>query len=490
MNRQQMKTKQEQQLSPQQLLLMRLLAVPAAALEQTIKEEIENNPLLEDEQCPTEEESFSSSSDGDDPDDELDFEEREINPFEESNFEDDDDYRYREQGEHDKNNETHELIASAETSFSDTLLEQFNLKPLTETERLIGHELIGSIDDSGYLSRDIGLITNDLAFTQNIDTTPQEVERVLRIIQTLDPAGVGARNLQECLQLQLERCEDDDIETVIAKRIVKRYFDDFSEKRYNKIQEALELTDEELESAIQRIKRLDPKPGSNYEESSATLGHFIMPDFIVSHDENGLSFSMNDNQMPKLKLSRHYGDLLHQMERLPNPTRGDKETIQFIRSKTESALDFIEMLNERHHTLEHTMEAILKRQKAYFISGNEEDLRPMKLQDIADDTGLALATISRVVTQKYVSTEFGTFLLKTLFSKGIANDEGEDLSTKAAKKLLSEIVEQEDKRSPLSDEAILKLLTEKGYPIARRTVAKYREQLGIPTSSKRKEHKR
>lgn len=488
MNRQQMKTKQEQQLSPQQLLLMRLLAVPVAALEQTIKEEIESNPLLEDEQCPTDEESYSSPTD--EGDDEPDFEEREIDPFEESNFEDDDDYRYREHEERDKNSETRELLTSAETSFTDMLLGQFNLKVLTDTERLIGHELIGSIDESGYLSRDLGLIANDLAFTQNIDTTPQEVEKVLRIIQTLDPAGVGARNLQECLQLQLERCEDDDLETVIAKRIVGRYFDDFSGRRYKQIQEALELTDDELEGAIQRIRRLDPKPGSNFEESNATLGHFIMPDFIVSHDENGLSFTMNDNQMPRLQLSRHYGDLLHQMERLPHPSKGDKETIQFIRSKTESALEFIGMLNERHHTLERTMEAILKRQEAYFISGNEEDLRPMKLQDIADDTGMALTTISRVVTQKYVSTEFGTFLLKTLFSKGLATDEGEDVSTKAAKKLLAEIVGQEDKGNPLSDEAILKILSEKGYTIARRTVAKYREQLGIPTSSKRKEHKR
>src|SRR5574344_224384 len=487
------KMKMQQKLTPQQLLLMRLLQVPTTVLEQTIKQEIERNPLLEDEHY-NEDSSTERIDDGSDrsdnnsTSDEEDFESREIDPFEESNYnyDEDDDYSYREHQEKDHNVENHELPISSEASFTEHLMEQFNMKDLSNEELLIGNEIIGSIDDAGYLTRDTSLIANDLAFKQGLDATEEDVLKVLRIVQTLDPVGVGARSLQECLAIQLHNASDNTTETQLAVKIIDNYFEEFSKRHFDRILTRLNISQEQLTSAIDRIKRPNPKPGSSFAETSGET-HYIIPDFIVTRDEDNLSFTLNDHNLPELHRSQYYTDMLQQMSRIATPTKGDRETMQFIKGKAESARWFIEMLNQRRTTLQKTMMAILTYQHQYFLTGLSTDLRPMKLKNIAEAAGYDISTISRVVNQKYVQTEFGTFLLKELFTKSFTTDEGESVSTDAIKHYLQEAVDNEDKRSPLTDQALMELLNEKGYPLARRTVAKYRESLGILVGRLRKE---
>ena len=496
MNSQRQKLKMNLKMTPQQLMLLKMLQVPAAMMEQTIKQEVEKNPLLEDEHCGDE---SAPAEDNEEPlptadaeEEDIDFDDREIDPFAEADYgqDDEDDYRYREYQEHDRNVEEREVPITSDVSFLEHLQKQFNLKRLTHEESIIGNELIGSIDDAGYLGRDVGLVANDLAFKQNLDVSPKEVERVLKMVQTLDPAGVGARNLQECLSLQLHRANDDDPATLTATQIVDRCFNAFSKRHYDSILSRLNITDDQLHDAIERIKRLNPKPGSAYTEGGDETVAYVIPDFIVSRDENGLSFTLNDDHMPQLHVSRYYSDMLRQLSAVKNPSRSDRETIQFIRSKAESAQWFIDVLDQRRQTLQNTMGAILEYQQPYFTTGNTTDLRPMKLQDIASATNYDISTISRVVNQKYVQTAFGTFLLKDLFSKALTTDEGDSVSTDAIKHYLQEAVDNEDKRHPLTDEMLTKLLNEKGYPVARRTVAKYREMLGIPVGRMRKELRR
>lgn len=487
------KMKLHLKLTPQQLLLMRLLQVPAAVLEQTIKQEIERNPLLEDEHVANEEdEPFEDEADNEDDNGDTDFDEREIDPFEETDEDyDNDDYRYRERLEHDKNTEDRETPISSEISFAEYLIKQLNLKKITDREALIGYEIIGSIDDTGYLSRSTILLANDMAFKQGIDTTPEEVEAVLHIVQTLDPVGVGARNLQECLSLQLHRMDGRDECVRLATIIVDNHFESFAKRHYPVIMNRMGIDSDQLDKAIDCIKRLNPKPGSAYSGGDSRDVHYIIPDFVVTNDENfGLSFTINDNNLPELHVSRHYTDLLQQLMGSSNPSKGDRDTIRFIKEKAENARCFIEMLNQRHVTLHKIMDCILGCQQQFFTTGNTTDLRPMKLKDISDKTGFDISTISRVVNQKYVQTEFGTFLLKELFTKGLTTNEGESVSTDAIKHYLQEAVNNEDKQHPLTDDALTKLLNDKGYPLARRTVAKYRETMGIPVGRLRKELKK
>ncbi|MBO4599963.1 MAG: RNA polymerase factor sigma-54 [Bacteroidales bacterium] len=460
--------KLQQKLSPQQILLMQLVQLPVTALEQRIKEEIEKNPVLEDSPTPAESTEPLPDSDleEDDRDDLISMDT------------DDDDYSYRERLERDKNIDSAEAVLVSEASFFDVLLGQLELKDLNERQRAIAQEIVGSLDDAGYISRSTDLIANDLAFTQGLEVSPQEVLEVLAIVQQLDPPGIGARNLQECLSLQLHRAERQDDATRWATRVIDGCFDLFVNHNYNRVMEALQLDEQQLNAAIERIRRLNPKPGAGQSEGSHA--HYIVPDFIVTRHDEDLQLMLNDSHLPQLQLNDYYQEMLQQLSALSQPTRGEKETVEFLRAKTDSANLLADTLRMRHVTMLKVMQAILRRQRRFFLTGNSADLNPLLQRDIAEDTGYDLSTISRVVNSKYVQTEFGTFLLKECFSHSIVNDEGEEVATETIRQLLRDTVEAEDKRNPLSDEALAKILNEKGYPVARRTVAKYRDMLGIP----------
>ena len=461
--------KLQQKLSPQQILLMQLVQMPVTALEQRIKEEIEKNPLLED--TPPDHETLESlpDTDHDDDDDRDDLISIDT---------DDDDYSYRERVERDKNADSMETVLVSEVSFFDALLGQLELKNLTDRQRAIAQEIIGSIDDAGYVSRSTDLIANDLAFTQGLEVSPQEVLDVLAVVQQLDPAGIAARNLQECLSLQLHRAEQQDDATIWATQVIDRCFDQFVNHNYNRVMELLQLDEQQLNTAIERIRSLNPKPGVGQSESSHS--HYIVPDFIISRHDDELQLTLNDSHLPQLQLNEYYQEMLQQYASLSHPTRGEQETVDFLRSKTDSANLLVDTLRMRHVTMLRVMRAILKRQYQFFLTGDSADLNPLLQRDIAEATGYDLSTISRVVNSKYVQTEFGTFLLKDCFSHSIVNDEGEEVATETIRQLLRSTIDAEDKRNPLSDEALARILNEKGYPVARRTVAKYREMLGIP----------
>lgn len=480
---QKQKMKMQQKLTPQQLLLMRLLQLPVTSLEQKIKEEVEKNPMLEIDDADDHyaDDRQDSPDFGDENDNDDDFKGLNMDDY----F-DDDDYSYRERLEKDRNVEEHNYDFSESASFSESLLRQLALRNLTERERIIGNEIIGSIDGSGYLGRDISLIANDLAFRSGIDVHDTEVEEVLRIIQTLDPAGVGARNLQECLSLQLHRIENPDLDTATATTIVDNHFNLFSSKHFHQLANQLKIDSEELNRAINIIRRLNPKPGWGREEEHRGAT-YIMPDFIVVREGDHLTFMLDEHNSPKLRINNDYTEMLEQLSHQSKPSPTDRETIQFIKSKSESANWLIDTLQQRRITLSDTMAAILKFQKEYFLSGNNRDLRPMRLKDIAAITHYDESTISRVVNEKYVQTEFGTILLKNLFSKAVATDKGDTLAAERLKEALQHIIDNEDKRQPLTDEALTKKLKEEGFQLSRRTVTKYRENMGIPVGRMRKE---
>ena len=467
-NSQRQTMKLQQKLSPQQLLLMQLVQLPVTALEQRIKEEIEKNPVLEDAPAPADTPESLSDIDleEDDRDDLISIDT------------DDDDYSYRERVERDKNPDMMETVLVSEDSFFDALLGQLELKDLTDRQRAIAQEIVGSIDGAGYMSRNTDLIANDLAFTQGLEVSPQEVLEVLSIVQQLDPPGIAARNLQECLSLQLHRAERQDDETRWATLVVDRCFDLFANHNYNRIMETLQLDEQQLHAAVERIRSLNPKPGVGQSETSHA--HYIVPDFIITRHDDELQLMLNDSHLPQLQLDAYYQDMLHQLSSLSHPTRGEKETVDFLREKTDSANLLADTLRMRHVTMMRVMKAILRRQRRFFLTGDSADLNPLLQRDIADDTGDDLSTISRVVNSKYVQTEFGTFLLKDCFSHSIVSDDGEEVATETVRQILRETVDAEDKRNPLSDEALARILNEKGYPVARRTVAKYRDMLGIP----------
>ena len=468
---QQQTLKMQQKLSPQQLLLMQLIQMPVMELEQRLKEEVEKNPVLEVNTDNSE--MLEPLPDTGTPAYDMLGGET-----------DDDDYSYRERQERDRNQDAREAVFVSEESFFDHLMDQLTMRNLNARQQAIAQELVGSLDDAGYVSRSLDLLANDMAFTQGIEVSPQEMEEVLHIVQQMDPPGIAARNLQECLSLQLHRIPAPDDDTRMAIAVVDRCFEPFARHNYNRVMEELSLTEDQLHAAMACIRRLNPKPGAI--ENDTPQARYIIPDFIVTRHDETLTLALNDRFLPQLQKATYYQEMLQQLASLNKPSPADKEALDFLRDKTESADLLVDTLQQRHTTLLRVMQTILKKQKRFFITGDSADLNPLLQKDVAALTGYDISTISRVVNSKYVQTDFGTFLLKECFSQAIVNDEGEEVSTEAVRRELQAAVDAEDKRQPLSDEALAGILSEKGYPVARRTVAKYREMLGIPVGRLRR----
>ena len=450
----------QQRFSPQQIQLMRLLQLPVTDLEQAIKEEVEKNPLLDAEMPVEELPQDNNHSDWDSDDD-------------------DDDYDYREHQESDPNAVRREFVVADSMSFVDRLNGQLAVLNLSDRERTIASEIIGTLDDAGYLSRDLALVANDMAFRQGLETTPEEVEQVLHKVQGLEPAGIGARTLQECLLLQLERMPAS-VEVKTADAIVRHHFDDFAAHRYDRIAEALGITDDQLDDAAEVIRHLNPKPGSSDAESQSAAA-YVIPDIVLTQHDGQLQFYINDGGLPRLSLNTYYTDMLSAMER----DGGDRDTLRFLRTKQSDAQEFIDLLQQRHETMVRVMRYIVRHQRRYLLSGNADMLVPMRQREVAEATGLDISTISRMANSKYLQTDFGTIPLKDCFSKGLATDDGE-VSVDSIKQRLADAVANEDKQAPLSDDELARRLAAQGMPIARRTVAKYREQLGIPVARLRR----
>jgi RNA polymerase sigma-54 factor len=483
-----------QKLSPQQIQLMKLLQVPTAVLEERIKEELEENPALEYGEEAQEDEFKETQEEYTAPEEEDDFEpdgsENEYDNIDISEYvsEGDDDiadYRLRDDNYPDPD-ENKTIPVRVETSFHEHLLSQLGMLALDERQTSIAEQIIGSIDDDGYLRREISAIVDDLSFSQNVSTDEEEIRDLIKKIQEFDPPGICATDLKECLLLQLKRKIQDDPGVMGAYQILENYFDEFTKKHYEKIQKGLNMSDEALKEAIGQIIRLTPKPGGNY----ATLNKaesYVIPDFFILNNNGKLELSLNSKNAPDLRISEGYRDMLKDYDRGDKKDKRQKEAVLFIKQKIDAAKWFIDAIKQRQHTLLSTMESIMGYQQEFFLTGDETTMRPMILKDIADITQLDISTVSRVANSKYVQTEFGTFKLKFFFSESLSTDSGEEVSTREVKKILSDLIEGENKRKPLSDENLTKMLQDKGYNIARRTVAKYREQLNIPVARLRKE---
>lgn len=473
-----------QKLSPQQIQLMKLLQVPTIALEQRIKEELEANPALEESS--TEEQDRLEGDEYSDVYDEVKESEKEFD-FEDY-YEDDNTPSYKlfvnNKGRDD---EDKSMPISGGKSFHQVLEEQLALQMLSEKQFEVAQHIIGNIDESGYLRRELDAMVDDLAFTQNLFTSIEELEALLEAIQKFEPAGVGARNLQECLYIQLKKKGHFDEVIENAKDIIQECFDEFTKKHYDKIIKKLELTEEELKEAMDEILTLNPKPGNSMSTTTKQIEH-IVPDFIVYSEDDELQLSLNQRNAPELRISGKYSEMLKEYSTSKGkPNKQQKDALMFVKQKLDSAKWFVDAIKQRQQTLSMTMQAIMEYQRDYFLTGDETKLKPMILKDIAEIVHLDISTVSRVVNSKYVQTAFGTFLLKTFFSESLSTDSGEEVSTREVKKILEEVIGNEDKKKPLTDEKLAKLLKEKGYNIARRTVAKYREQLNIPVARLRKE---
>ncbi len=485
-----------QKLSPQQIQLMKLLQVPTANLEERIKEEMEENPALEqtdedgedlyneeakDEFDSTDEEEY----DLDGSDDE--YENLDLSEYISDGDDDIADYRTRDDN-YPEQDEKKTNPVKFESSFYDLLMQQLGMLNLEPKQHTIAEQIAGSIDDDGYLRRETSSIVNDLAFRQNIETTEKEVEELISIIQQFEPAGICARNLQECLLIQIEAKmkQNNAADVKIAFTILDRYFEEFTKKHYEKIQRSLNITDEQLKEAMNQILKLNPKPGGNFGEVNKAET-YIVPDFYITNTNGVLELTLNGRNAPDLRISEGYRDMLKEYERGSKKDKRQKEAVFFIKQKIDSAKWFIDAIKQRQNTLLHTMTAIMNHQKEFFLTGDETVLKPMILKDIAEKTFLDISTVSRVANSKFVQTEFGTYRLKFFFSESLSTESGEEVSTREVKKILRNLIEGEEKRKPLSDERLTELLQEKGYNIARRTVAKYREQLNIPVARLRKE---
>lgn len=469
-----------QKLSPQQIQFIKLLQIPTVELEARIKEEMEINPALEEGREEPESEYSDSESEDYDSDDDFGKDDVDINDY----LNDDEISGYKMQGDRGGDEEDREMPIAMSTSLTDNLMDQLGFLELDDKQYTIGMQLIGSIDSDGYIRRELSSIANDLAFSQNVMTTEEEIEQVLHMIQTFDPAGIGARDLPECLLLQLERREQDET-THLAERIIRETFDEFTKKHYQKIQSKFGVTEDELKKAIDVIIKLNPKPGGS--GAGMARVQYIIPDFILTNENGQLQLSLNSRNAPDLRISRSYADMFDAYDKSDKKDKKLKETVTFVKQKLDAAKWFIDAIRQRQNTLLRTMESIIKYQHEFFLEGDESKLRPMILKDIAEDIGMDISTVSRVANSKAVQTEFGIYPLKYFFSEGIATDSGEDASSREVKHILKEIIDKESKRKPLSDEKIEKMLNEKGYNIARRTVAKYREQLNIPVARLRKE---
>ena len=470
MLKQELSLKQVQRLSPLQIQTIKLIELPVQELEQRIRKELEENPVLDDS-APAEKE------DGDDQ------QPQEISL---SELKDDDsipDYRLR-VNNYGKDERPQYNTFSVKESFTQSLMEQLGFRNLSEHEHDVAAFIIGSLDDDGYLRRDIGSLVDDLAFRMNITTDEEEVERLLRIIQDFEPSGVGARDLRECLLIQLKALKQSE-DVVNAERILTDWFHEFSTKHFQKIMMKLGLSEKEMKAAMARIVKLNPSPGGQIDDSYNDQAQQIVPDFILDIENGELKLSMPRFSIPEIRINRKYAELL--MDAANSSERQKKEAATFVKQKLDSAKWFVEALKQRHNTLLSTMQAIVDYQHDYFMSGDEANLRPMVLKDIAGITGFDISTISRVVNSKYIETHFGIFPLKYFFSEGLENKDGEEVSTRELKKVLQECVENEDKHKPLTDDQLVSLMNEKGYKVARRTIAKYRDQLGIPKARMRKE---
>jgi RNA polymerase sigma-54 factor len=480
-----------QKLSPQQIQLMKLLQVPTANLEERIKEELEENPALEvDEEKADDfeekEEFDSAETEYDEPDGSNDeYENIDISEYVHEGDDDIADYKLRDDNYPDAD-EDRVVPHKVETSFYEVLLAQLGMLKLDEKQHRIAEQIVGSIDEDGYLRRETPAIVDDLAFRQNIISTDEEVEMIIHLIQTFDPPGVAARDLQECLLLQLHRQRDDGKVVDQAIIALTKYFDEFTKKHYEKIQRGLGIDDEELKQVMLQIIRLNPKPGGNVGEVNKAES-YVVPDFFILNNASKLELTLNSKNAPELRISEGYREMLKEYDRGAKKDKRQKEAVLFIKQKIDAAKWFIDAIKQRQHTLISTMTAIMNHQHDFFLTGDETNLRPMILKDIAEKTGLDISTVSRVANSKFVQTEFGTYRLKFFFSESLSTESGEEVSTREVKKILSDMIEAENKKKPLSDERLTELLQEKGYNIARRTVAKYREQLNIPVARLRKE---
>ncbi len=489
MLRQNFQQKLLQKLSPQQIQFIKLLQVPTVALDTRIKEELEENPALEDLSLANMNEPAEDYPDRD-PDDDTFNAEESHDDFEEFNVDDylqDDninDYgsKYEQNGDEDE--ERKEIPIAIQSSFFESLQNQLDLIPLSEKDFRIGQQLIGSLDDDGYLRRPLNSLIDDLAFSQNVFADEQEVEEMLRVIQSFDPAGVGARDLQECLLIQLKKREQiPAVQKAIV--VVEQYLDEFTKKHYDKLEKSLSMDSDELKEVVNEILKLNPKPGDSNAVTTKQLQ--VIPDFHIANNGGVLFLTLNSKNAPELRVSRSYQDMFEHYDKTARKDKKLKEAVQFVKQKLDSAKWFIDAIKQRQQTLLKTMNAIMHYQYDYFLTGDDKNLRPMILKDIADRIGMDISTVSRVANSKYVQTEFGTFLLKSFFSEAIQMDSGEEVSNKEVKKILEECIGNEDKRWPLADEKLTDILKEKGYNIARRTVAKYREAMNIPVARLRKE---
>lgn len=482
MLKQHLQFKLSQKLSPQQIQLMKLIQLPTQAFEQRLKQELEENPALESGK-------EDSERTGDEFEDAFDSGENEVIDTEDINIDeylsDDEIPDYRTRSTNYGEEEEKQVPYAAGISFNQYLLNQLNTEYLDDEQWQIAEFLVGSIDESGYIRRPIPDLMDDLAFTQNVFTDEATIEEVLKLVHQLDPPGVGARSLDECLLLQLERKQATPA-VERARQILEKSFDHFTKKHYKKLMQRHNLSEAELREAIQEIEKLNPKPGGAYSGNNRLVEH-VVPDFTIRIVDGELELSLNSRNAPELHVSREYSNMLAGYKSSREKSKTQKDAVMFIKQKLDAAKWFIDAIKQRQQTLYTTMNAIMNYQEAYFLTGDERNLKPMILKDIADQIGMDVSTVSRVANSKYVDTPYGTKLIKDFFSESVKNVEGEDVSTREIKKILETVIREEDKRKPLTDDKLAGILKEKGYPIARRTVAKYREQMDIPVARLRKE---
>ncbi len=484
MLKQHLQFKLSQKLSPQQIQLMKLIQLPTQAFEQRINQELEENPALESgkEEKSSLDDDFSDDYDGESDSENIEAEDINIDDY----LSDDEvpDYRTR-ANNYSPDDDEKSIPYAAGISFNQYLINQLNTVYLNDQEWAIAEFLVGSVDESGYIRRPLADIADDLAFTQNIYCEVKDIERVLKIVQELDPPGVAARTLDECLILQLKRKErTSNIELAIS--ILDKSFEQFTKKHYNKLLQKYDINEDELKEAVSEIEKLNPKPGGSYAGGNKVIEH-IVPDFSIKITDGELELTLNGRNAPELHISNEYSNMLAGYKSAKDKTKSQKDAVMFIKQKLDSAKWFIDAIKQRQQTLYITMNAIMQYQKEYFLSGDERKLRPMILKDIADTIHMDVSTVSRVANSKYVDTPYGTKLIKEYFSESMKNEEGEDVSTREIKSILESVISDEEKKKPLTDDKLAAMLKDKGYPIARRTVAKYREQLGIPVARLRKQ---
>lgn len=482
MLKQHLQFKLSQKLSPQQIQLMKLIQLPTQAFEQRLKQELEENPALESgkEEAETIEDEYDDLYDNDT--EKIEAEDINIDEY----LSDDEIPDYRTQANNYSADDDEKSIPyAAGTSFHQHLMTQLNTVYLDDKDWAIAEFLIGSVDESGYIRRPITDIMDDLAFTQNVFVEEADIIKVLNLVQELDPPGVAARSLEECLIIQLSRKEQTPA-IELAIQILEKSFDQFTKKHYKKLLQKHNITEDELKEAISEIEKLNPKPGGSYAGNTRIIEH-IVPDFSIKIADGELELTLNGRNAPELHVSRQYNNMLEGYKNSKTKSKSQKDTVFFIKQKLDAAKWFIDAIKQRQQTLYVTMSAIMNYQKEYFLTGDERKLRPMILKDIADTIGMDVSTISRVANSKYVDTPYGTKLIKEYFSESMKNEQGEDVSTKEIKKILENVISEEEKRKPLTDDKLAAILKEKGYPIARRTVAKYREQLNIPVARLRKQ---